>query len=86
VAPLSPYIYQIRSRFTLYYITLPIQIHNIVLGRVPRNKNQTSTSTAVTILFNRERFEYIHPHQILNYINVFGKLNVSTVCNTTAAL
>jgi len=29
-APLSPYIYQIRSRFTLYYITLPFKSHNIV--------------------------------------------------------
>jgi len=60
-APFSQYIYQIRSRFTLYYITLPFISHNIVEGGVPRNNNN-QTSTAVTILFNPERFKYIFIH------------------------
>lgn len=55
------------SRY-LYYITLPFKSHNIMEGLVPRNNNQTSTAVTILLLFNPERFEYIHQRKILYYI------------------
>lgn len=65
--PLIIYIYQIRSRFTLNYITLPFKSNGIEERRVLRNNNQISTAATV-LLFNPERFEYIYSRKIILYL------------------